>query len=118
MDRPPYPRHFKLKLQLYNTQPCLGKGVVTLLQLISEGHSLRSASQSMNMAYSKSWKIIRAAEEDLGFSLIIKQKGGAGHAGSVLTPEGEDLLKKYQEFESASRQAVGALFHQYFGKDD
>lgn len=117
MENSLYPQHFMLKIQIYNSDPSLGKGVITLLQLIQDGHSLRSASQSINMAYSKAWKIIQAAEEDLGFPLIFKQKGGAGRAGSTLTPEGEVILKRYLEFESASRQAVGALFRQYFPQE-
>ena len=68
------PAHYLLKLQVYNTSPHFGKGVISLMLLIQEGHSIRSASQSMNMAYSKAWHLIRSAEEDLGFSLIIKKR--------------------------------------------
>ena len=44
------PAHYLLKLQVYNTSPHFGKGVISLMLLIQEGHSIRSASQSMNMA--------------------------------------------------------------------
>ena len=75
------------------------------------------ASQSMNMAYSKAWHLIRSAEEDLGFSLIIKKKGGSTRAGSVLTPEGQCLLTQFQEFESAVHKCVDQLFQEYFVPD-
>lgn len=108
------PKHYRLKLQVYNNKPNLGKGVITLLSLIQEGHSLRSATQSMEMAYSKAWRLIQAAEEDLGFQLINKQKGGATRAGSTLTPEGEMILLRYQDFEKVLYHAVDQLFMEYF----
>lgn len=111
------PAHYLLKLQVYNTSPHFGKGVISLMLLIQEGHSIRSASQSMNMAYSKAWHLIRSAEEDLGFSLIIKKKGGSTRAGSVLTPEGQCLLTQFQEFESAVYKCVDQLFQEYFVPD-
>ena len=58
-----------------------------------------------------------SAEEDLGFSLIIKKKGGSTRAGSVLTPEGQCLLTQFQEFESAVHKCVDQLFQEYFVPD-
>lgn len=108
------PTHYLLKLQIYNTAPHFGRGVISLMLLIKEGHSIRSASRVMNMAYSKAWHLIRAAEEDLGFSLIIKKKGGSTRAGSVLTPEGEWILTQFEKFETAVHNCVEQLFQEYF----
>ena len=107
------PSHYVLDLHVYDTSPHFGKGVISLMLLIQEGHSIRSASQSMNMAYSKAWHLIRSAEEDLGFSLIIKKKGGSTRAGSV----GQCLLTQFQEFESAVHKCVDQLFQEYFVPD-
>lgn len=111
---PEKPAHYLLKLQVYNTAPHFGRGVISLMLLIKEGHSIRSASQAMNMAYSKAWHLIRAAEEDLGFALIIKKKGGSTRAGSVLTPEGEWILTQFEKFETAVHNCVDQLFQEYF----
>lgn len=108
------PAHYLLKLQVYNNAPHFGRGVISLMLLIREGHSIRSASQGMNMAYSKAWHLIRAAEEDLGFTLIAKKKGGSTRAGSVLTPEGEWLLTQFEQFEAAVHNSVDQLFQEYF----
>lgn len=108
------PSNYLMKLQVYNTSPHFGKGVISLMLLIKEGHSIRSASQKMNMAYSKAWHLLRAAEDDLGFPLVSKKKGGSTRAGSVLTPEGEWLLIQFGKFESDVRKAVDELFRQYF----
>lgn len=109
------PTSYLMKLQIYNSVPHFGKGVISLMLLIQEGHSIRSASQVMGMAYSKAWHLIRSAEEDLGFSLIIKKKGGSTRAGSVLTPEGIWLLNRFTEFEQAVRSSTDRLFEEYFG---
>ena len=65
----PYPRKYKLKIQVFNEQPDFGPGVATILSLVKETHSLRQRA-SIHMSYSKGWKIIGRAEQDLGFSLL------------------------------------------------
>lgn len=109
------PSHYLLKLQIFNTSPHFGKGILSLMLLIKEGHSIRSASQKMNMAYSKAWRLIQVAENDLGYPLISKKKGGSTRAGSELSPEGEWLLAQFMEFESAVQRSADELFRQYFG---
>ena len=42
---------------------------------------------SMNMAYSKAWRIIRTAETVFGCKLLSSTIGGAHGGGAVLTPD-------------------------------
>ena len=55
--------HLKLTIRLYtdDNQRCVGPVIATLLERIKEHHSLRAAAASMEMAYSKAWRIIRTA---------------------------------------------------------
>lgn len=108
------PQHVMLKLQIYNQQPHFGKGLVSLMLLIQNGHSLRSACSQMGLAYSKAWRLLKNAENDLGFPILNTQKGGAQHSGSKLTPEGEELLHRYIAFEQEAQQAVLQIFNKYF----
>ena len=57
-----------------------GPGVAELLERVREHHSLRSAAASMEMAYSKAWRIVRAAEEGMGCKLLSSSTGGR-HGG-------------------------------------
>ena len=66
-----------------------GPGVAQLLHYIVQHKSLRAAAQQMNMSYSKAWKIVHEAEEQLGFPLIETISGGARGGGSYLTRQGE-----------------------------
>ena len=46
-----------------------GPGVAALLSEVREKRSLRAAAASMGMAYSKAWRIVRTAEDALGYKL-------------------------------------------------
>mgnify|MGYP000506458687 CR=1 FL=1 len=52
--------------RLFAEEKCYGPGVHRLLGAVAQNHSLRAAAASMNMAYSKAWRIIRTAEDVFG----------------------------------------------------
>lgn len=87
-----------------------GPGVAALLEEVGEKRSLRAAAGSMGMAYSKAWRIVRGAEEALGYKLLRSTIGGRHGGGAVLTEEAERLLAAYQ----ALRDEVGAFARQRF----
>ena len=107
------PQHVMMKLQIYNTSPHFGKGIVSIMMLVRQGSSLRAAC-----AHSKAWRLLKSAEADLGIPLLDTQKGGTKRAGSTLTPQGEELLDRYLAFEKEAREAVFAAFEKHFKADD
>ena len=66
-----------------------GPGVAALLEEVREKRSLRAAAASMGMAYSKAWRIVRTAEEALGYKLLNSTIGGRHGGGAALTEEAE-----------------------------
>ena len=76
--------HLKVTLRLYSDddQRCFGPGIATLLQRVREHHSLRAGAASMEMAYSKAWRIIRTAESVFGCKMLHSTIGGA-HGGGA-----------------------------------
>ena len=90
----------KLTVRLYTEDRtrCFGPGIATLLQRVREHHSLRAGAASMEMAYSKAWRIIRTAETVFGCKLLSSTIGGAHGGGAVLTPEAERLLAAYEAY--------------------
>ena len=68
----------------------------------------------MEMAYSKASKILKQAEENLGFPLTTRSTGGKDGGGSILTPEGKQLLWQYEAYRDACVKANQALYRQYF----
>ena len=76
-----------------------GPGVASLLEEVREKRSLRAAAGAMGMAYSKAWRIVRDAEEALGYKLLNSTIGGRHGGGAALTEEAEALLSAYQRSE-------------------
>ena len=92
--------HLKLTIRMYtdDNQRCFGPGIATLLERVRVHKSLRAAAASMEMAYSKAWRIIRTAEGVFGCKLLSSTIGGAHGGGAVLTPEAERLLAAYDAY--------------------
>ena len=91
-----------------------GEGPYRLLQAIQSHNSLRAAAQSMGMAYTKAYYMIRNTEERLGFPLIHRSTGGKGGGGSTLTPQAAALLERYAAFRAGCDEAAWALYRQHF----
>ena len=106
--------HPVLTLRLFTDRKCFGPGVATLLHRVEEHHSLRAAALSMEMAYSKAWKIIKNCEEALDCKLLLSAAGGKNGGGAVLTEEGARFLAAYDAYAAAVRQQAEGLFTQHF----
>ena len=91
-----------------------GEGPARLLHGIEAHGSLRAASASMHMAYTKALKIMRKAEETLGYALITRTVGGKDGGGSVLTAEGKEWLTRYEAYRDACIQTNRSLYLEFF----
>lgn len=104
------------KIQLFdeNGEKFFGEGPCRLLEQVEQTGSLRCAAASMEMAYSKALKLVKQAEEALGFPLTQRSVGGKDGGGSTLTPEGREFLHKYEAYRDACVQANRELYANYF----
>lgn len=104
------------KIQFFdeNGEKFFGEGPCRLLRLVEETGSLRCAAATMEMAYSKALKLVKQAEEALGFPLTQRSVGGKDGGGSTLTPEGRRFLLQYEAYRDACVQANRELFARYF----
>lgn len=91
-----------------------GDGPARLLRGIEETGSLRSSAMSMEMAYTKALKILKNAENALGFPLTTRTIGGKSGGGSLLTAEAKIFLAQYDAYVAACTQANRQLFRQFF----
>jgi xanthine dehydrogenase accessory factor len=105
---------YKIRLRIYKEDLVFGPGVAELLELIRENGSLSEACRRMGMAYSKGWKIIKRAEEDLGFALTEGTRGGQNGGKMLLTEDGEKLVQCYREMDKAVHEQADRLFQKYF----
>ena len=93
-----------------------GEGPCRLLRGVERTGSLRAAALEMEMAYSKASKLLKQAEDSLGFPLTTRSAGGKSGGGSVLTPEGKRWLQRYEQYRDACIKANQELFQQFFPK--
>ena len=85
-----------VSVRLFTDRKCFGPGVAELLRRVDENHSLRAAAQSMEMAYSKAWTIMKNAEAGLGVSLLVSSTGGKHGGGATLTDDARRILAAYE----------------------
>ena len=97
-----------------NGEKFFGEGPARLLRHVEETGSLRAAALAMDMAYTKALKLIRNAENALGFSLVRRSAGGKDGGGSDLTEEGKEWLRRYEDYRDACRQANSRLYLEFF----
>ncbi|MCR4870899.1 MAG: NTP transferase domain-containing protein [Atopobiaceae bacterium] len=93
-----------------------GPGPAELLERTRATGSLHAAASEMGMAYSKATRIIRTAEDGLGYALLERKRGGTAGGGSALTFEAELLLARYDAWRTEASAAANALYEQRFAR--
>lgn len=108
----------EISLVLGRNEGFFGPGAAQFLSLIDHTGSMQTACRQMHMSYTKGWKILKAAEKQLGYPLLITQSGGAEGGFSQLTPKSKDFLSRYLSMEKELREQGERLFHKYFLEDE
>ena len=99
----------KVKLMLCTDDRFFGPGVCELLERIRETGSIQAAAARMELSYSKAWKILNRAEQELGTNLITRMSGGKNGGSSTLTDAGERAVKDFREMEGQLSAFAGEL---------
>lgn len=108
---------YTLSLRVYGEEKIFGPGIAELLERVDGTHSLRKAAMGMGMAYSKAWRIVKTAENALGFPLLASTVGGKGGGSAHLTERGRRFLLAYRKFESTVHAYADEIFEDLFGAD-
>lgn len=104
----------QVKVRLVGRKPFFGPGTVTLLRQIDRLGSVKEACGKTNMSYSKGWKIIHAAEEELGYQIVGRQPGGKNGGGAYLTEKGNKLLRLFETYEMQVEEAACQIYRNIF----
>lgn len=108
---------YKMSIRIYGESKAFGPGIALLLHKIDEFGSLQKAASSMNMAYSKAWKMIKEMEGQWGFALTDRETGGRDGGGSVLTARARYLLIQYDKFMKEAEEKLNSLFESCFSDE-
>ena len=106
--------HLQLWLEGENGEG-FGRGRVELLKLVVELGSLSKAAKQLGMSYRGAWGKLKKAERIVGASLV--EAAGTKREGYVLTPEGKELVRRFQQWyedvESFANKRAAALFSDF-----
>lgn len=73
-----------------------GPGTRELLERIDETSSLRQATEDMELSYTKALRMLKGMRSELGFDVVVSEKGGQSRGKTTLTEKGRDVLEAYK----------------------
>ncbi|MDY4888572.1 MAG: LysR family transcriptional regulator [Sphaerochaetaceae bacterium] len=91
----------------------MGVGVFWLLKEIGKCGSLRQAALSLDISYSKAFRMIFDLENALGMKVVDRHRGGMSRDGAVLTEFGEKFILLYEDFQNRSSDLVTEVFMEF-----
>lgn len=104
----------KITLIADDGEKFFGAGPCQLLKGVEQTGSLYQAAMQMEMSYSKAIRILKRAEEVIGFPLTSRAVGGVSGGGSWLTAQGREWTERYERYRSACEEANRQLFLEFF----
>jgi molybdate transport system regulatory protein len=91
----------------------VGPGKVDLLEAIRATGSITAAARSLGMSYRRAWLLVDTMNRCFRQPVVEAEAGGTRGGGSVLTPLGEDIVKRYRaalaKAEKAAQAELAAL---------
>lgn len=103
--------------KLCRPEECFDAVTADFLQTVEESGSMLSACQVRGISYSKAWKMVKLAEEQLGITFLERQTGGSGGGSSSLTEEGRQFITRYRLFSDRLQAAGREIFEEVFGAE-
>ena len=85
-----------------------------LLHLVEYTRSVQDACSLMQMSYSTAWHMLNHVEEELGFPLVMRNRGGASGTGTLLTEKGKRLMDAYDQFAERMKKEADLLYSGFF----
>jgi molybdate transport system regulatory protein len=85
------------RLKICKTRPFFSVGPMELFDKIETYSSIKKATGAMGMSYTKALRIIRTIEAELGFPVVISEKGGNNRGMTKLTKKGKEVLETFRE---------------------
>ena len=102
------------EVTLCNGGPLYDSRLSMLLHLVEDTRSVRDACSLMQISYSAAWNMLNRVEDELGFPLVNRIRGGSTGSGSVLTEKGKALMDAYDHFSEHLNIEARNLYSQIF----
>ena len=106
--------HPQLHMSLEQEEPFFSSRLKLLLYLIDDTGNMRIACKQSGIAHSKAWDMINKLEQNLGYPVVQRQRGGKSGGSTRLTQQGEEFLVAYHDFEQAIHHFTQNEFQKRF----
>ena len=102
------------EIAICNGSPLYDSRLAMLLHLVEDTHSVQDACSLMQISYSTAWKMLNHVEDELGFPLVARNRGGASGTGTFLTENGKRLMDVYDQFAALMKKEAALLHSEIF----
>ncbi len=106
--------HPYVKISIEKEQIFFDARAELLLFLIQEFHSVQNACKQMALSKGKAWDMITKMEEEIGITIVQRQRGGSRERKTSLTPEGKLFLAFFQNYEECVKTFAFQKFEEMF----
>ena len=90
----------------------IGPGKIALLEAVRDHGSITEAARQIGMSYRRAWMLLDEVNRMMKKPATVSAHGGQSGGGSVLTPEGEEIIRLYREIEAQAERACAQQIRQ------
>ncbi len=105
--------NYKIWLSTKEGQGIMGDGKWQILKAIKEYGSLMAATEALGITYRRTWGDLKKIEEQLGFPLLERSRGGQERGGTKLSPEGEKMVSAFEELHKKTDAFMEKAFDEF-----
>lgn len=105
--------NYKIWLSDHTDNGIMGDGKWKILKAIEEHGSLKAATEAMGITYRRTWGDLKKIENDLGITLLEKNRGGKEGGNTQLTAHGKMLVKAFDEFHEKVDTVIEDAFNDF-----
>jgi molybdate transport system regulatory protein len=84
----------------------VGPGKIALLEAIIDSGSITAAAKQLGMSYRRAWLLVDAMNHAFCAPVVETAKGGRTGGKTVVTPIGEDVIRRYRTIETLAGTAA------------
>lgn len=91
----------------------LGDGKWQILKAVETEGSLTAACQKLGLTYRRTWGDLKKIEQQLGFPLLERHRGGKEGGMSELSEQGKKLVQAFDRFHDDVDDIISRAFEKF-----
>lgn len=91
----------------------LGDGKWKILKTVEQEGSLTAACHKLGITYRRTWGDLKKIEQQLGFPLLNRVRGGKEGGASELSDQGKKLVQAFDRFHQDVDEKISHAFEEF-----